>query len=121
MLDLGSEPPKEKLQLHEVLGHPEYLNNNSANATWLSESEVLYRDIDGTIFLYDITTDWKTVLASNFSLVSFISGTSSSFYLLRAFSGIFREAGCHLIERWVKGKVKKMQAKQQSRKWSRRE
>ena len=72
-LDLVSEPSKDKLQLHEVLGQPEYLNHNSSNATWVSESEILYRDVDGTIFLYDIATDWKTVLASNFSLVSFIS------------------------------------------------
>lgn len=59
--------PREKLRLEDVL-LGQYSHNNS-NATWVSDNEILYRDLDGTIFLKNIDTDWKTVLASNFSLV----------------------------------------------------
>ena len=66
--DLNPHGKREKLTLEDVLfGH---FPNNGSNATWVSDNEILYRDLDGTIFLYDISTDWRTVLASNFSLVS---------------------------------------------------
>ena len=57
---------REKLSLQDVL----FSRDLHANVTWVSDNEILYRDVDGTIFLKNIETDWKTVLASNFSLVS---------------------------------------------------
>jgi len=59
----------EKVTLEDVLFGR--FPNNGSNATWISDNEIIYRDLDGTIFLYDIETDWRTVLASNFSLARF--------------------------------------------------
>lgn len=44
----------------------------SPNETWISNSELIYLDAEGSLMVYDIGSKWKTILASNASLVSTI-------------------------------------------------
>lgn len=41
-----------------------------SNITWKSSREIVYQDSDGNLMNYDIHDGWKSILASNASVVS---------------------------------------------------
>lgn len=65
--------------------HGSYPRRGS-NATWITLKEILYRDVDGTIYLYDVESNWKTVLASNYSLASILFSFPHSLFFVMLIS-----------------------------------
>lgn len=57
----------ERLKLEDVLEQQQ--QQCSPNETWISNTELIYLDSEGSLMIYDISTKWKTILASNASLV----------------------------------------------------
>lgn len=65
--DLSGKVKNERLRLEDVLDvEPPW---QTWNETWLSEQELLYLDADASLMVYDLDTKWKSILASNQSLV----------------------------------------------------
>lgn len=64
---MNGKVKNERLRLEDVLE----ANNpwQSTNETWLSDSELLYMDPDASLMVYDLDSKWKSILASNQSLV----------------------------------------------------
>lgn len=58
----------ERLKLEDVLEQRAYWS--TTNETWISDTELVYLDAEDSLMVYDIKSKWKTILASNASLVS---------------------------------------------------
>lgn len=57
----------ERLKLEEVI--LDGYTRKASNITWKSSREIVYQDSDGNLMNYDIHDGWKSILASNASVV----------------------------------------------------
>lgn len=68
LADFGKKKNTEKLKLEDALFKG--FTRKESNITWFTDREIVYREPDGTLMIYNIESKWKSIIASNASLVS---------------------------------------------------